>query len=468
MLCRWPSTNRRSIFDLVVELRVCALLLCVGAVACGGRARTDAPAGTGGGSGSGTGGDAAACVQGGGDPCNGRDDDCDGTTDEDGGCAAGEQCVEGHCVCPPTSLCSGECHDLISDPVDCGACGLVCTSGPNAEAVCKNGICDALCASGWGNCDGSVATGCETDLEKDANNCGGCGITCAACSEGVCPPQVLAAGQERPRRVAVDDQHVYWTNFDAGQVMRAAKSGGQPVVLDASHPAALAVALDDDFVYWSYYWDGLVMRMPKTGGPSEVVASEQDGPDSIAVHGDRVYWTNIGFGPGADGSVMSCMKNGQGFTTIASKQTYPSSIAVSEKGVFWASQGLLGAPHSDLSALAALASGTGVWAVAVDATRVYWTDVAFAELRRIDQSGGNVATLSTGGGYGTDDQVAVDDTFAYWSAGQKLVRVPKSGGPAKVLVPGPCCPTGVAVDAKHVYYVNPPAGSVLRVPKPSP
>lgn len=77
--------------------------------------------------------------------------------------------------------------DLQSDPANCGEVGNVC-SFPNASAACVAGSCvlDA-CASGWDDCDGHPANGCEVDIGTDSNNCGGCG---QVCSSGVC-----AAGQ---------------------------------------------------------------------------------------------------------------------------------------------------------------------------------------------------------------------------------------------------------------------------------
>ena len=60
--------------------------------------------------------------------CNGIDDDCDGTVDEEGcACATGE------------TMCGTVCVDLLFDELNCGACGDACAAGQ----TCLRGICTA-------------------------------------------------------------------------------------------------------------------------------------------------------------------------------------------------------------------------------------------------------------------------------------------------------------------------------------
>jgi hypothetical protein len=77
--------------------------------------------------------------------CNGRDDDCDGSIDEDDPmaplCASGQACRAGACVsggCPAgTTMCAGACVNLASDARNCGACGNACPAGQR----CATGAC---------------------------------------------------------------------------------------------------------------------------------------------------------------------------------------------------------------------------------------------------------------------------------------------------------------------------------------
>ena len=81
------------------------------------------------------------------------------------------------------ACCDEQCADLERDEANCGACGVVCGLGQ----VCGGGRC--VCHSGFSDCDGEPANGCETNFLADHENCGACGHLCDAgqvCSRGSC------------------------------------------------------------------------------------------------------------------------------------------------------------------------------------------------------------------------------------------------------------------------------------------
>lgn len=125
-------------------------------------------------------------------------------------CGAEEYCMvidqRPTCVCP----CGASCFSLSDDIDNCGACGFACpgdarsvkmTTTPNGDPdpahgkpVCVTGICDYKCSANWGDCDGNIDNGCETDLRRDPHNCGACGVRCEgvegqACIDGQCAMQ---------------------------------------------------------------------------------------------------------------------------------------------------------------------------------------------------------------------------------------------------------------------------------------
>jgi len=125
-------------------------------------------------------------------------------------CAPGQRCWDGQCLCAPgAQLCeSGEgifyqaaCYYIDVDPNNCGACGRRCPGGNDgASAACRDGQCILECAPGRADCDADPQNGCETRVDSDPNNCGGCGVQCDVaagqpCIRGQC---ALAPCPEQP------------------------------------------------------------------------------------------------------------------------------------------------------------------------------------------------------------------------------------------------------------------------------
>ena len=98
--------------------------------------------------------------------------------------------------CPAgTTTCGTRCTDLQSDPASCGRCDAACPIGVGANATCDAGRCGLRCTepTAQGDCDGMAANGCEVELQRNATHCGVCGNACPArahatpaCSSGVC------------------------------------------------------------------------------------------------------------------------------------------------------------------------------------------------------------------------------------------------------------------------------------------
>lgn len=95
--------------------------------------------------------------------------------------------TSGKVTCP-----FGGCADTLNDPDHCGGCGLACPiAGPRQQRACKKGICEVVCAEGFGDCNGDPTDGCETDLRVHPSHCGACGASCdlasgQPCVEGKC------------------------------------------------------------------------------------------------------------------------------------------------------------------------------------------------------------------------------------------------------------------------------------------
>ncbi|MFO0653073.1 MAG: hypothetical protein U0326_43040 [Polyangiales bacterium] len=123
----------------------------------------------------------------------------------DRACVGDERCLAGRCrvPCGPGyAECAETCVDLASDPANCGACGVRCRLPHVATARCGGARCAVgACETGFADCNGDPADGCEVDLNADASNCGACGRACrlagaaATCDAGRCAVARCAPGR---------------------------------------------------------------------------------------------------------------------------------------------------------------------------------------------------------------------------------------------------------------------------------
>ncbi|MDX9721034.1 MAG: MXAN_6577-like cysteine-rich protein [Myxococcota bacterium] len=139
------------------------------------------------------------------DPSNGCETQLN-TTTNCGACGnscgsggnASRTCTSGACVLTCASVygdCDGNpsngCETQLNTTTNCGACGNACGSGGNASRSCSSGVCVVDCNSGYEDCDGNPANGCEVNINT-TSNCGGCGIQCSTshatptCTAGQC------------------------------------------------------------------------------------------------------------------------------------------------------------------------------------------------------------------------------------------------------------------------------------------
>ena len=124
-------------------------------------------------------------------------------------CAPGKTCHVNpsthrpECACPEgLTLCGDDCVNITTDPVHCGSCGISCAGELNNNIdVCVYGSCERSCKQGWGDCNGDLTDGCESNLLSDQRNCGACGNACDAlagqpCVAGQCAVRPCGEGEE--------------------------------------------------------------------------------------------------------------------------------------------------------------------------------------------------------------------------------------------------------------------------------
>lgn len=122
---------------------------------------------------------------------------------------ASAACASGTCGIAACDSGWADCNGMIADGceravdtvMDCGSCDRSCMLA-NAVPMCAGGECAiASCAAGFADCDGVPDNGCETPLVT-LNDCGGCGRACAlenaiaSCASGACEIVACMSGYD--------------------------------------------------------------------------------------------------------------------------------------------------------------------------------------------------------------------------------------------------------------------------------
>jgi hypothetical protein len=96
-----------------------------------------------------------------------------------GKCAVA-MCTNGFQDCDNNPL-NGCETNVTNDKSNCGMCGMACPGVPNATVACSAGKCAiASCTGVFKDCDGAFGNGCEINPTSDVNNCSACGMKCQA------------------------------------------------------------------------------------------------------------------------------------------------------------------------------------------------------------------------------------------------------------------------------------------------
>lgn len=430
-------------------------------------------------------------------------------------CEAGHKLCDGICVTydDPAYGCAAE---------SCDPCG-----DDNGTPSCSDGQCAmSSCEQGWGDC--TDADGCETDLRDNAAHCGMCGYDCrgATCSERMCEPIQIAAGQLRVWNVVANATHVYWTNnwLDNDEI----RGGVWFTPIDATGPEQAQIyavglapeprdlAIDDKYVYWTAgHWDdgeAHEVRRAALGhttlpAPSEPLNDAGSGPRGaagIVVDADRVYWadgSNTGDDPNAHYYIWSVDKAGsEPPRRVADMQNNrPNILALDDEHVYWTSSDsgdLYRAPkdspqpETDVRHCDAPSEAGPGWGIALVEDQIYWRE-GF-ELRSGSKSDG-CPNMDTRGGKDCDTPrfMAHAGRCLFWECNDhnephqdSLILITRTDGAD--IAPGSDDPSefvasivpggvhGMAVDLQWIYWTDynnggdeqNPNGGVYKVARP--
>lgn len=235
-----------------------------------------------------------------------------------------------------------------------------------------------------------------------------------------------------PRRIALDEQNVYWVGASGG-VSSVSKSGGPVTVISPDitcslvFPCGDAIAVDADTVYWAT--DAQLLSWPKQGG--EPVAL--DAPDlytgDVLVDSANVYWGALVFTDEAlSFEVRASPKSGGLFQTIG---------ALPEES-FWVPYAMTADEGSVY-----VARSDGVWRFPKDASGP------------VQIAAGSILPRS----------ISTDGVNVFVSARARVLRTPASGGELEPIACEQMEALHVAIDATDVYWSSEATAAIFSVPK---
>ena len=249
-----------------------------------------------------------------------------------------------------------------------------------------------------------------------------------------------------------------------------------PQVMSMQFTPPGRLAIDTTNLYWTN-GDGTVRAAPLAGGATTTLGQGLSQPMGIAVDANAAYVAS------RDGRVVAVALDGsQTITTLASSQPNPYAVAVDGTNVYW-SNVATGAGNGSLMACAkggcnsmptTLSSGIHLqypYGVVSDGTYVYWTSFNFGgEVNRVPVGGGNFDTLATNTGYPYEISVASQTILVveYGFPGV-VATVPQGGegdgGSPTNIAAGLALPTEGTTDGTTAYFTlnepDPKTGATL-------
>ncbi len=372
-----------------------------------------------------------------------------------GGCGAG------------FGMCSGLCVSTTDPSFGCGSCTPCALA--NAQVGCNQGACSILkCNPDWIDRDGNPANGCEVNVTSPSTCAGGgacpsvtplcgpsgCLATCAAplseCSGGACVNLSTDNGNCGTCGSSACAFGLQCVNGRCGATatcaapeLRCANGNGcvEPVAAPANcnvcelcgQPTATTTALctnDSCEADCQPGWTSCYLpeMLPATDSPSYGCFTTQTDPANCGACGHA----------------------------CAVGQACIDSACVAA---------------STLSLVTGLSKPNSL---ALDATRVFWSDTGTGTISSVAKTGGAVTTLAQN--QVSPASVALDDTFVYWSAREAdsgstgfILRAPKDASAAPQIVTTADSPRSLVVVGSTVYFtsVNPNngIGGISSVPK---
>lgn len=310
---------------------------------------------------------------------------------------------------------------------------------------------------------------CDRDLVNiatDPYNCGDCGVTCKpteSCRGGSCACDFATCGGDCVD-TSTDSKHCGGCDKACDFACANATCVPRVLALAAKTPAYLAV--DDTNVYWlesSMFCPYDLRKCAKSGsGGASTLASPACSSTNLVVGGGNVFL--------ADYDALKICNGSSGCNNapvvFAGSQS-PRALAIDASYVYWSNLANhqilrcpIGGPCSSPS-LVAQTNGTGVpeWRVAVDAANVYWVEYNGSQYQIVTRAlSGGPNTVLVPGDF-PETMAAVSGRLYYPTDGIRTCAATGCGASSSTYFTAANTMFGnVTSDGTDVYWTESPAG----------
>jgi hypothetical protein len=312
---------------------------------------------------------------------------------------------------------------------------------------------------------GSAASGYPSDPCPSITKHLAVQVTC-----GTCGQSVIAGTGYTDFGITVDAKNIYFTDWYTSSVYSVPKQSngaGTQTALAMSQGMPSAVATDGSNVYWANTNGPGIMKWSSGGGVS-TFATDGLNPEGVTVSGSHLFWSDYN-GPNITVTPLSGLS-----PTVIDNSSLSYNIAVVGSTAYYGATNageVRRAPIDGSASPTVLATSANAWDVAADTTNVYWVDVSAGTLsRRASDLSSAAVTMSTGDTNAYGIHIDDDDQSLYWTSySNGTVRMTRpQGGAPNVTIGNGGGATGIATDATMIYWTNPAANSISKMPKPGP
>ena len=156
-------------------------------------------------------------------------------------------------------------------------------------------------------------------------------------------------------------------------------------------------------------------------------------------------------------------------TLLASGQNVPRNLIADEDFLYWMNEGLRAEGKPGIFRVAksggeaqTLWEGKGVEGIAIANGSVYAIVPREEQVLRIPKAGGKAEVLISQ--HAGLSAIAADASYVYWTSEEGIVRLPHQGGAPKPVLTGLAPPVGLSLDKGTLYWYSAIDGKVMRAP----